>query len=71
GGDAGEDAVLLRLQSFAEEPVACPVRALFPVTGAGLADYLGRPGDDLPVRDGEVTVDLPALGTTAVLFRRR
>ncbi|WP_225797500.1 glycoside hydrolase family 38 C-terminal domain-containing protein [Streptomyces aculeolatus] len=71
GGEAGEGAVLLRLQSFAEEPVACPVRALFPVTGAGLADYLGRPGDDLPVRDGEVTVDLPALGTTAVLFRRR
>ncbi|MFE4723124.1 hypothetical protein ACFRLW_43495, partial [Streptomyces sp. NPDC056728] len=63
-------AVLLRLQSFAEEPVACPVRALFPVSEARSADYHGRAADELTVRDGEVTVDLPALGTAAVLFRR-
>ncbi|MGP3776888.1 alpha-mannosidase [Streptomyces sp. SDT5-1] len=65
-----EGAVLLRLQSFAEEPVACPVRALFPVTSARVADYHGRAGEALTPRDGEVTVDIPALGTTAVLFRR-
>ncbi|MFE4669771.1 alpha-mannosidase [Streptomyces sp. NPDC056716] len=66
-----DGAVLLRLQSFAEEPVGCPVRALFPVTGAHLADYLGRTTGELAVRDGEVTVDLPAHGTTAVRFQRR
>ncbi|MFC9610752.1 alpha-mannosidase [Streptomyces sp. NPDC056938] len=65
-----DGAVLLRLQSFAEEPVACPVRALFPVSEARSADYHGRAADELTVRDGEVTVDLPALGTAAVLFRR-
>ncbi|MEU8486681.1 glycoside hydrolase family 38 C-terminal domain-containing protein [Streptomyces sp. NPDC048641] len=65
-----DGAVLLRLQSFAEERVACPVRALFSVSEAHLADYHGRTGDELSLQDGEVTVDLPALGTAAVLFRR-
>ncbi|MCX5536975.1 alpha-mannosidase [Streptomyces sp. NBC_00006] len=65
-----EGAVLLRLQSFAEEPVACPVRALFPVASARIADYHGRAGDELSLEDGEVTVDVPAFGTIAVLFRR-
>ncbi|KRV49050.1 alpha-mannosidase [Wenjunlia vitaminophila] len=69
-------AVLLRLQSFAEEPVTCPVRALFPVTTAHRSDYLGAtdrtgaPATELPVTDGRLTVDVPALGTTAVLLRR-
>ncbi|MFE0172165.1 alpha-mannosidase [Streptomyces sp. NPDC059002] len=62
--------VLLRLQSFAEEPVACPVRAHFPVAAAHRATFLGAAGHELPCTDGEVTVHVPALGTTAVLFVR-
>ncbi|MEV6108018.1 alpha-mannosidase [Streptomyces sp. NPDC051940] len=59
--------VLLRLQSFAEEPVDCPVRLHFPAATAHEADYLGRPGDRLPLTDGRTSVRVPALGTTAVL----
>ncbi|WP_049570666.1 glycoside hydrolase family 38 C-terminal domain-containing protein [Streptomyces sp. SBT349] len=66
----GGGSVLLRLQSFAEEPVACRVRARFPVTAAHQADYLGTPSGALPLADGEVTVPIPALGTTAVLLDR-
>ncbi|WP_419999216.1 alpha-mannosidase [Streptomyces boninensis] len=62
--------VLLRLQSFAEEPVDCPVRAGFPVAAAHQADLLGGPQQELAHTDGEVTVTTPALGTTAVLFER-
>ncbi|OIJ90438.1 glycoside hydrolase family 38 C-terminal domain-containing protein [Streptomyces colonosanans] len=62
--------VLLRLQSFAEEPVVCPVRVGFPVVAAHRADYLGSAVDELPLDGGEVTIDVPALGTTAVLFER-
>ncbi|WP_055697951.1 glycoside hydrolase family 38 C-terminal domain-containing protein [Streptomyces silaceus] len=62
--------VLLRLQSFAEEPVACPVRAHFPFAAAHRADYLGTPGGQLACAQGEVAVDVPALGTAAVLFIR-
>ncbi|MBW8698509.1 hypothetical protein MBT84_02850 [Streptomyces sp. MBT84] len=62
--------VLLRLQSFAEEPVACPVRAGFPVLAAHRSNYLGTPSARLPLHDGEVTLDIPALGTAAVLLER-
>ncbi|NGN67369.1 alpha-mannosidase [Streptomyces sp. A7024] len=62
--------VLLRLQSFAEEPVDCLVRAGFPAVAAHQADLLATPGQELPLTDGEVTVTIPALGTTAVLFER-
>ncbi|MFI2618331.1 alpha-mannosidase [Streptomyces sp. NPDC018584] len=62
--------VLLRLQSFAEEPLSCPVRAHFPVAAAHRADYAGRAGVQLPSADGRVSVELPALGTAAVLFVR-
>ncbi|MGV9885009.1 glycoside hydrolase family 38 N-terminal domain-containing protein [Streptomyces sp. NPDC003006] len=62
--------VLLRLQSFAEEPLTCPVRARFPVTAAHRADFLGTAGAQLPGTGGQVAVDVPALGTTAVLFVR-
>ncbi|RAJ59057.1 glycosyl hydrolase family 38 [Streptomyces sp. Amel2xB2] len=64
------DAVLLRLQSFAEERVTCPVRADFPVTAAHGADYLGRAAGALPFADGRTTVDIPPLGTAAVLLER-
>ncbi|MFE6553159.1 alpha-mannosidase [Streptomyces sp. NPDC057746] len=62
--------VLLRLQSFAEEPVACPVRARFPVSAAHRSDYLGTPSARLPLHDGQMTLDIPALGTAAVLLER-
>lgn len=67
----GPGRVLLRLQSFAEEAVACPVRVHFPVTAAHSADFLGSPGHELPLTAGALTVDLSALGTTAVLLVRR
>ncbi|OEU91825.1 alpha-mannosidase [Streptomyces abyssalis] len=63
-------AVLLRLQSFAEEPLTCPVRALFPVTAAHRADYLGRAVSPLQLADGTTRVDIPPLSTAAVLFER-
>lgn len=66
----GPGAVLLRLQSFAEESVACPVRVHFPVTAAHSADYLGAAVSELALSDGALSVDIPALGTTAVLLTR-
>ncbi|MGA4843711.1 alpha-mannosidase [Streptomyces sp. G45] len=62
--------VLLRLQSFAETPVDCRVRARFPVAAAHRADYLGGAVATLPLTDGEVTVGIPPLGTAAVLLIR-
>ncbi|MFE0106666.1 glycoside hydrolase family 38 C-terminal domain-containing protein [Streptomyces sp. NPDC059009] len=62
--------VLLRLQSFAEEPAACPVRVPFTVARAHAADYLGTPQRELPCTDGALSVDVPALGTAAVLLTR-
>ncbi|AXK32740.1 alpha-mannosidase [Streptomyces armeniacus] len=70
GATTEEGGVLLRLQSFAEEPVDCAVRADFPVAAAHRAGYLGTTTGELPLDDGEVTVRLPALGTAAVLFER-
>ncbi|ONK09903.1 glycoside hydrolase family 38 C-terminal domain-containing protein [Streptomyces sp. MP131-18] len=67
---AGGRSVLLRLQSFAEEPVSCPVHVHFPVAAAHEADYLGTARGALPVEEGRVTVPVPALGTTAVLLER-
>lgn len=66
----GPGEVLLRLQSFAEEPVACPVRVHFPVAAAYSADYRGTAGAELTVTQGALAVDVPALGTTAVLLAR-
>ncbi|MFL6111839.1 MAG: alpha-mannosidase, partial [Catenulispora sp.] len=63
------DTILIRLQSFAEEPVRCSLRIGFPVTEARLATYLGSPGDSLPGRSGgAVPVEIPALSTQAVLL---
>lgn len=65
------NAVLLRLQSFAEEPLTCRVRALFPVTAAHSADYLGRAVSQLPLDDSEsAQVDIPSLSTAGVLLER-
>lgn len=65
---AGE--VLLRLQSFAEEPVACALRAHFPAAAAFRADYLGTRAGRLPLDEGASSIGLPALGTAAVLLVR-
>ncbi|MEO3749517.1 alpha-mannosidase [Streptomyces sp. B6B3] len=69
-GEGEADAVLLRLQSFAETPVSCPVRVGFPVATAHRADFLGTPGGRLTLTDDETRVEIPALGTTAVLLKR-
>ncbi|MFJ8885851.1 alpha-mannosidase [Streptomyces sp. NPDC102402] len=59
--------VLVRLQSFAEEPVTCRITPGFPVTGAVSADYLGALGTALHAGPGgALRVPVPRLGTTAV-----
>ncbi|MFG2432852.1 alpha-mannosidase [Streptomyces sp. NPDC048590] len=63
--------LLVRLQSFAEEPVTCRVTPGFAVAGAAAADYLGAPGAALhPAADGSLRVPVPRLGTTAVSLTR-
>ncbi|MFS8202447.1 alpha-mannosidase [Streptomyces sp. CWNU-52B] len=59
--------LLVRLQSFAEEPVTCRLTPGFPTAGAASADYLGTPGTPLRADpDGALPVPVPRLGTTAV-----
>ncbi|MFJ8844790.1 glycoside hydrolase family 38 C-terminal domain-containing protein [Streptomyces cyaneofuscatus] len=59
--------LLVRLQSFAEEPVICRLAPGFAVTGAASADYLGTVGSTLRADpDGSLPVPVPRLGTTAV-----
>jgi hypothetical protein len=67
GQESGE--VLLRLQSFADEPVAVPVEIGVPVEGAATATFLGDRIAELPVGNGGLTVEIPRLGTAAVLLR--
>ncbi|RMI38592.1 glycoside hydrolase family 38 N-terminal domain-containing protein [Streptomyces triticirhizae] len=65
-----DGAVLLRLQSFAESPLTCPLRPLFPVAEAYLASYLGEATEELtPEADGHLAVPVPTLGTVGVLLR--
>ncbi|MFB8140694.1 glycoside hydrolase family 38 N-terminal domain-containing protein [Streptomyces parvus] len=59
--------LLVRLQSFAEEPVVCRVTPGFAVTAAASADYLGTAGAALRTgEDGSLPVPVPRLGTAAV-----
>ncbi|GGV63847.1 alpha-mannosidase [Streptomyces longisporoflavus] len=59
--------LLVRLQSFAEEPVTCRLTPGFAVTAAASADYLGTEGTRLRAEpDGSLPVPVPRLGTTAV-----
>lgn len=59
--------LLVRLQSFAEEPFTCRLTPGFPTTGAMLADYLGTVSTPLRAdTDGSLPVPMPRLGTTAV-----
>ncbi|MFG2923162.1 glycoside hydrolase family 38 C-terminal domain-containing protein [Streptomyces sp. NPDC048305] len=67
----GPGRLLVRLQSFAEEPVTCRITPGFPVTGAAAADYLGTPGTTLHADpDGALRVPVPRFGTTAVSLTR-
>jgi hypothetical protein len=61
-----DGAVLLRLQSYAEEPVAVRVRV--PATAAWTATYLGDRRDELAVEGDTIVVELPRLGTSGVLL---
>jgi len=61
--------ILVRVQSFAEEPVSCDLRAGFPLQSAHAATYLGSPTEPIPPRpDGSVPIEIPALSTHAVLL---
>ncbi|MEU0145261.1 alpha-mannosidase [Streptomyces sp. NPDC006288] len=61
--------LLVRLQSFAEEAVVCRLTPGFPTTGAMSADYLGAVDSALHAgEDGSLSVQVPRLGTTAVLL---
>lgn len=65
GGD-GDDEALIRLQSFAKEPVRVRVQTGFPVRSAHAATYLGDPLHPLHVTDEGIDLDIPTLGTVAV-----
>ncbi|SPT51258.1 Arabinose-binding domain of AraC transcription regulator, N-term [Actinomadura madurae] len=61
--------VLVRLQSFAEEPIECRATTGFELAEATSADYLGATGDPLPTEGSRtVLVPIPQLGTVAVLL---
>lgn len=64
--DDEPDQVLVRLQSFAEEPVRVRLRPRFAVAAAATATYLGEPVNSVPVLDGEVEVPVPRLGSVAL-----
>ncbi|MGR3875444.1 glycoside hydrolase family 38 N-terminal domain-containing protein [Streptomyces graminifolii] len=65
-----EGAVMVRLQSYAETGVNCRLSIPFPFTQAHRTSYLGLTQRELdPEPEGTVTVDVPALGTAAVIFR--
>jgi hypothetical protein len=62
------DQVLLRLRSFAEEPVDCPLRPRFDVACAHAADYLGVADEQLHSRDGNLIVPIATQSVAAVLL---
>lgn len=63
------DQLLVRLQSVADTPVTCRLSAPFPVARAARTNYLGlNPSDIGPEPDGAIPVDVPALGTAAVVL---
>lgn len=69
-GSGGADDLQLRLQSYAEEPVAVVVTFEVPPAYAWRTTFLGDDGDVLPVDDtGRVTVPMPRLGSAAVRIR--
>ncbi|MFJ8148824.1 glycoside hydrolase family 38 C-terminal domain-containing protein [Streptomyces sp. NPDC096048] len=61
--------LLVRLQSVADTPVTCRLSTPFTVARAVRTNYLGLvPNDIAPEPDGAVPVDVPALGTAAVVL---
>ncbi|WP_033346601.1 glycoside hydrolase family 38 N-terminal domain-containing protein [Catenuloplanes japonicus] len=60
--------LLARLQSVAGTPVDCTLSLGFPADAAWSATYLGEKRSTLALHDANVTVTVPALGTTAVLL---
>ncbi|MEV5607281.1 glycoside hydrolase family 38 C-terminal domain-containing protein [Streptomyces sp. NPDC052225] len=64
-----ERRLMVRLQSLADTAVRCRLSTPFAVTGAMRTTYLGHdPRDIAPETDGSVTVEVPALGTAAVVL---
>jgi len=63
------DAVLVRLQSSADETVATTIDARFPVAGAQETTYLGDTLRELAPTGGAVPVTVPRFGVTAVRIR--
>lgn len=68
-GTDGEN--LVRLQSYAEEPVVVRLRPGVDVTGAATATYLGDPVDQLAVTADGIAVPIDPQGTVAVLLTTR
>lgn len=64
----GNSGVLVRLQSLATEPVRITLRTPAPVQ-ATLAGYLGDPIEELSPTGQDTVVQLPRLGTRAVLLQ--
>lgn len=61
--------LLVRLQSLADTPVTCRLSTPFTVARAARTTYLGlNPRDIGPEPDGAVPLDVPALGTAAVVL---
>lgn len=64
--------LLVRLQSLAGVPVTCRLSTPFPVVRAVRTTYLGLPLRDIsPEPDGAVPVDVPVLGTAALVLDLR
>ncbi|NEE04206.1 glycoside hydrolase family 38 N-terminal domain-containing protein [Phytoactinopolyspora halotolerans] len=61
-------ACLVKLQSYAEEPVTVRLRLGIEVTGAATATYLGDRLEDLEVTGDGIDVFLPPHGAVAVLL---
>jgi hypothetical protein len=57
------------LQSLADTPVTCRLNTPFPVVRAVRTTYLGLPLRDIgPEPDGGIPVDVPVLGTAALVL---
>ncbi|MFI7349397.1 glycoside hydrolase family 38 C-terminal domain-containing protein [Streptomyces sp. NPDC049936] len=66
---AGGGGLLVRVQSVADAPLTCRLSTGFTVTRAARTNYLGlNPRDIGMEQDGAIPVDVPALGTAAVIL---
>lgn len=67
--DSETDTRLVKLHSYAEEPITVRLRPRFAVASAARATYLGDRIADLPVSENRITVELTPLETVAVLLK--